>query len=63
MDRMSAEASVLPVSSNTRKDSAKPLAMLPAAPSTVATVSSVKFFVQSVGFMCFHLTENSIAHP
>ena len=50
MAMSSAAASVLPVSSYTRKESAKLPAMPPAAPSTVADMSSVKSRVQSFGF-------------
>ena len=42
-----AEASVLPVSSNTRNDRAKPPAMPPIAPISVAAIKSVKFRFQS----------------
>ena len=58
--RISAEASVLPVSSNTRNDSAKPPAMPPTAPSALAAVTRVKFFVHRVFFnlltshICYH---------
>ena len=48
---ISADASVLPVSSNTRNDSAKPPMMPPSIPSAVAAVTSVKFLVQSVCFI------------
>ena len=48
MAMSSAEARVLPVSSKTRNDSAKLLAMPPTAPRPVAHVISVKFRVQSV---------------
>ena len=49
----SAAASVLPVSSKTRKDRANWLMMPPAAPSVVAAVMRVKSRVQSVRFMAF----------
>ena len=54
--RISAEASVLPVSSNTRND----MAMPPTAPSALAAVTRVKFFVHRVFFnlltshICYH---------
>jgi hypothetical protein len=47
---MSAEARVLPVSSNTKNERAKLPAMPPTAPQTLAKVRVVKFFVQRVGF-------------
>ena len=57
----SAEARVLPVSSNTKNDMAKPPAMPPTAPSPLAAISRVKFRVQSLFFIVSHLG-NIIAH-
>ena len=50
-----AEAMVLPVSSNTRNDMAKPPAMPPMAPSPVAAISRVKLRFHSLVCIFSHL--------